>query len=295
FDINDILSSFFGGFGGTRTRSGPQAGADLQQTVYLTFEEAAFGCKKNISITKNVVCDSCHGTGSASGKTTRCPTCGGSGTVENTRVSSFAHFVTQSACSRCGGTGVIVDDPCKACSGRGKIRKTVTVPVEFPAGIDDGQAVSQRGMGEPGSHGGPAGDLIISVRVQRHPTFVRDGYDVYMNRTISFAQAALGDVIRVQTLYGDVDLTIPEGTPGGARFKLRGKGIQRLNSSSKGDQYVNITVETPKRLNSEQKAALKRFDELSGGTLEAAGSEGAGGAGNSGSEKSSRKPFGKKK
>ncbi|MBR7062188.1 MAG: DnaJ domain-containing protein, partial [Clostridia bacterium] len=168
FDINDILSSFFGGgFGGSRSRSGPQAGADLQQTVYLTFEEAAFGCKKNISITKNVACDSCQGTGSASGKTTRCPTCGGTGTVENTRVSSFAHFVTQSACTRCGGTGVVIDDPCKVCSGRGKIRKTVTVPVEFPAGIDDGQAISKRGMGEPGSHGGPAGDLIISVRIGR--------------------------------------------------------------------------------------------------------------------------------
>lgn len=293
FDINDILSSFFGGgFGGGRSRSGPQAGADLQQVVYLTFEEAAFGCKKDISITKYVACDSCHGTGSASGKTTRCPTCGGTGTVENTRVSSFAHFVTQSACTRCGGTGVVIDDPCKVCSGRGKVRKTVTVPVEFPAGIDDGQAISKRGMGEPGSHGGPAGDLIISVRIGRHPTFVRDGYDVYMNRTISFAQAALGDVIRIQTLYGDVNLTIPEGTPGGSRFKLRGKGIQRLNSSSKGDQYVNITVETPKRLNSEQKAALKRFDELSGGTLEAAGSEGAGNAG--GSDRSSRRPFGKK-
>ena len=294
FDVNDIFESLFGGGFGTRgTRSGPQVGADVRVSVELTFEEAAFGCEKEISVTQNVSCDACKGTGSESGTTTRCTVCGGRGTVNTTRQTLFGQMTSASTCSRCGGSGKMINDPCKVCGGKGSVRKTVKIKVKLPAGINNGQAISLSGKGEPGVNGGPAGDLLVSVHVRDHKIFTRDNFDVYMNKTLSFAQAALGDTISIPTLTGNVQLTIPEGTQTGAIFKLKGLGIQKLQSSGKGDQYVKVVVETPKRLTSEQKEALRRFDAASGGTLE--GPANGSGQNGSGSSSGGRKIFGKKK
>jgi len=294
FDVNDIFESFFGGgFGSRSSRSGPQVGADVRASVELTFEEAAFGCEKEITVTKSIPCDACEGTGSESRTTTRCTVCGGRGTVNTTRQTMFGQMTSASTCSRCGGTGKMINDPCKVCGGKGTVRKTVKIKVKLPAGINNGQAISMSGMGEPGSNGGPAGDLLVSVRVRNHKVFTRDNFDVHMTKTLSFAQAALGDNISIPTLTGNVQLTIPEGTQTGAIFKLKGLGIQKLQSSGKGDQYVKIVVETPKRMTSEQKEALRRFDAVSGGTLE--GSANGSGQNGSGSSSGGRKIFGKKK
>ena len=291
FDVSDIFESFFGGFGGRRSSAGgARAGDDVRVVIDLTFEEAAFGCEKEVNVTKNVTCTACEGTGSESKTTTRCPNCGGRGTVNTARQTILGQIMSSSTCSRCNGSGKVVNDPCKACAGRGYVRKTVKVKVRIPAGIDNGQAISMNGMGEPGTNGGPAGNLLVSVRVRRHSVLKRDGFDVYVDKKISFVQASLGDTIKIPTLTGTVELTIPEGTQSGAVFKLRGLGIQKIQSSGKGDEFVTVTVETPKRLNSEQKEILKRFDAASGGTLESAA---AGGQGDSGS--GGKKIFGKKK
>lgn len=302
FDVGDIFESFFGGgFGGRRSSGGARAGADVRVVLDLTFEEAAFGCEKEITVTKNVSCDACEGTGSESKATTRCTVCGGRGTVTSARQTPFGQFMNTATCSKCGGTGKVVTDPCKVCSGRGFVRKNVKVKVKIPAGIDNGQAVSMGGLGEPGTAGGPAGNLLVSVRVRKHAVLKRDGFDVYFDKKLSFVQATLGDTIRIPTLSGNVELTIPEGTQSGAVFKLRGLGIQKLQSSSKGDEYVTVTVETPKRLTAEQKDLLRRFDQISGGTIEAGsdkngtGSGGSSGfSGSSGSDRG-KKIFGKKK
>ncbi len=305
FDVSDIFESFFGGFGGRRSSTGgARAGADVRVVVDLTFEEAAFGCEKEVNVTKNVTCSACEGTGSESKTQARCPNCGGRGTVSTARQTPFGQFMNTSTCSRCNGSGKVVNDPCKACVGRGYVRKTVKVKVRIPAGIDNGQAVSMTGMGEPGTNGGPAGNLLVSVRVRKHAVLQRDGYNVYVDKKISFVQASLGDTIKIPTLTGTVELTIPEGTQSGAVFKLRGLGIQKIQSSSKGDEFVTVTVETPKKLSTEQKEALRRFDQLSGGSLEAArggGNGGSGGSGSSGngstggSSSGGKKIFGKKK
>ena len=216
--------------------------------------------------------------------------CGGKGTVNTTRQTILGSMMSSTTCSRCGGTGKTVNDPCKVCSGRGYVRKTIKVKVKIPAGIDNGQAISLTGMGEPGTGGGPAGDLLVSVRVRKHAVLKRDGFDVYLDKKLSFVQAALGDTVQIPTLSGKVELTIPEGTQSGAVFKLRGLGIQKLQSTAKGDEYVTVTVETPRRLTTEQKELLKRFDAASGGTLEAA-AKAAQGDNSSGG----KKIFGKKK
>ncbi|MBO4326950.1 MAG: molecular chaperone DnaJ [Clostridia bacterium] len=290
FDVSDIFEQFFGGFGGRRSSGGAKAGADVRAGVEISFEEAAFGCEKEINVTKNVVCDACEGTGSESKTSVRCSACGGKGTVSSARQTPFGQFMNTTTCSRCGGTGKTVNDPCKVCSGRGSVRKTIKVKIKIPAGIDNGQAISMSGMGEPGTAGGPAGDLLVSVRVRKHAVLTRDGFDVYLDKKISFVQASLGDTIEIPTLNGKVELTIPEGTQSGAVFKLRGLGIQKLQSTSKGDEYVTVTVETPRRLTTEQKELLKRFDAASGGTLEAL-AKGAQGDNSSGG----KKIFGKKK
>ncbi len=294
FDVGDIFSSFFGGFGG-RSANGPRAGADIRAAVDLTFEEAAFGCEKEVSITKNVSCDACQGTGSESKSSSRCPACGGKGTVNTTRNTILGSVMTQTTCSRCGGSGKVISDPCKVCGGRGTVKRSVKVKVKIPAGIDNGQAISMAGLGEPGVNGGPAGDLLVSVRVRNHPELKREGFDVYLDRTISYAQAALGDKIHIRTLTGTVELTIPEGTQSGAVFKLRGLGIQKLRSTAKGDQFVTVKVETPRKLTAEQKELLRKFDSISGGTLESeAGGQPQGGGGTAG-DKGGKRIFGKKK
>lgn len=264
-DLGDIFNSFFGGgFGGGSSRSNPNAprrGNDASASVNISFEEAAKGCKKTVKVTKIDNCTDCGGSGCEKGSSAKtCPVCHGSGQVSSVQRTPFGQMQTQSVCNNCHGSGKIIDKPCHTCAGKGRIRHTVEKTVEIPAGIDDGQVISVRGGGDAGANGGPSGNLRISVNVRPHPIFERDGYDVYCEIPITFAQAALGDEITVPTLDGKVKFTIHEGTQPGDEFKLKGKGIQRLNYAGKGDQYVKIIVEVPRDLSKAQKEKLKEFD-----------------------------------
>ncbi len=268
-DLGDIFGSMFGGgFGGGRSSNpnAPRRGSDLEQSVTISFEEAAKGCKKTIKITRIEKCDSCSGSGAKKGTsaTTSCAACGGRGRVNVTQRTPFGVVQTQTTCDKCGGKGKIITDPCGTCNGKGLIRRTTEKTVDIPAGIDDGQAFRLSGEGNCGLNGGPNGNLIIDVNIRPHPIFERQGYDVYCEIPVTFVQAALGAEITVPTLEGKVKLNIHEGTQAGDMFKLRDKGIKRLNYSGKGDQYVKIAVEIPKDLTKEQKQILKEFDSKTG-------------------------------
>ncbi len=266
-DLGDILGSMFGGgFGGgsRRNPNAPRRGADTAANVIISFEEAAKGCTKTVKVTRIENCDDCGGTGAEKGTSPKtCPHCHGTGYVTRMQRTPFGTIQNQSPCEQCRGSGKIIDNPCKTCAGKGRIRRTVEKGVEIPAGIDDGQIISVRGGGDAGTNGGPSGDLRINVTVRPHPIFERDGFDVYCEVPITFAEAALGAEIVVPTIDGKVKFTIHEGTQPGEEFRLRGKGIQRLNYSGRGDEYVKITVEVPKNLSKKQKEALKEFDKLS--------------------------------
>ena len=263
-DLGDIFGSMFGGGFGGGSRSNPNAprrGSDLEQSVTISFEEAAKGCKKTIKITRIEKCENCGGSGAKKGTSpVSCGACGGRGKVNVTQRTPFGVVQTQTACDKCGGKGKIISDPCEVCSGKGLIRKTTEKTVDIPAGIDDGQAFRLSGEGNCGLNGGPNGNLIVYVNIRPHPIFERQGYDVYCEIPVTFVQAALGAEITVPTLEGKVKLNIHEGTQAGDMFKLRDKGIKRLNYSGKGDQYVKIAVEIPKELSKEQKQILKDFD-----------------------------------
>ena len=271
-DVNDIFDSIFGGgfggFGGNRGGRTPQRGADLRASLEISFEEAVFGTEKDITINKSVPCDACEGTGSKSKETKRCSVCGGTGQVQVKQNTPFGQFMNVKTCDKCGGTGKAVDDPCQVCRGKGFVRKAVKVHVKIPAGIDNGQAISISGMGEPGSKGGAPGNLLVSVRIRPHKILQRDGYDIHVEKTISVAQAALGDTIKIETIDGLVELNIPEGTQSGVSLRMRGKGVPKLQSSGRGDQYVHLTVEIPKHLTEKQKELLREFDAAMGGTLQ---------------------------
>ena len=265
-DLGDIFSSFFGGgFGGGRQNNpnAPRRGNDTAAAVNLSFEEAAKGCRKTVKVTKIDNCKECGGSGAEKGSTPKtCPVCHGTGQVSAAQRTPFGVMQTQKVCDNCHGRGKIIDKPCHTCAGKGRIRHTVEQTVDIPAGIDDGQVINLRGGGDAGANGGPAGDLRINVNVRPHPIFERSGYDVYCEIPITFAQAALGDEIVVPTLDGKVKFTIHEGTQPGDEFKLRGKGIQRLNYAGKGDEYVKITVEVPRDLSKAQKDKLREFDSV---------------------------------
>ena len=268
-DLGDILGSMFGGgfggFGGGRQANpnAPRRGNDASASVNISFEEAAKGCKKSIKVTKIDNCSDCGGSGCEKGSSAKtCPVCHGSGQVSSVQRTPFGQIQTQTVCNHCHGSGKIIDKPCHTCAGKGRIRHTVEQTIEIPAGIDDGQVISVRGGGDAGANGGPSGNLRVSVNVRPHPIFERDGYDVYCEIPITFAQAALGDEITVPTLDGKVKFTIHEGTQPGDEFKLKGKGIQRLNYAGKGDQYVKIIVEVPRDLSKVQKEKLKEFDKV---------------------------------
>ena len=268
-DLGDIFSSFFGGgFGGGGRRANPNAprrGNDTAAAVNLSFEEAAKGCRKTVKVTKIENCKECGGTGAGKGSTPKtCPVCHGTGQVSATQRTPFGVMQTQKVCDNCHGSGKIIDKPCHTCAGKGRIRHTVEQTVDIPAGIDDGQIINVRGGGDAGANGGPSGDLRINVNVRPHPIFEREGYDVYCQIPITFTQAALGDEVIVPTLDGKVKLNIHEGTQPGDEFKLREKGIQRLNYSGRGDQYVKVVVEVPKELTKAQKDKLKEFEALTG-------------------------------
>ena len=265
-DLGDIFSSFFGGGFGGGQRANPNAprrGNDASAAVNVSFEEAAKGCKKTIKITKIDNCPDCGGSGAEKGSSPKtCPVCHGSGQVTSVQRTPFGQMRTQHVCDNCRGSGKIVDKPCHTCAGKGRIRHTVEKTVEIPAGIDDGQIINLRGGGDAGINGGPSGDLRINVNMRPHPFFERKGFDVYCDIPITFAQAALGAEITVPTLDGKVKFTIHEGTQPGDEFKLKGKGIQRLNYIGKGDEYVKIVVEVPNDLSKAQKDKLMEFDGI---------------------------------
>ncbi len=266
FDLGDILGSVFGGgFGGGfgssgAQRNGPQKGDTLRANLTITFEEAAFGCEKEIPLQRSETCEECHGSGAAPGTTAdTCPDCRGSGAVRVQRGGGAFTFASTVQCTKCSGSGKIIRQPCKSCNGAGSVRKQRKISVHIPPGIDNGQAVSLRGQGAAGRNGGPAGDLIVGVTVRPHAVFKRDGTSVYLDQTVSFLQATLGDELEIPTLDGKVKWTLPEGTQTGSTFRLRGKGIPYVNGHGRGDQFVTVTVQVPKSLNAEQKEALRSF------------------------------------
>lgn len=272
-DLGDIFGSFFGGGfggfgGGGQRRNGPQKGESLRANLTITFEEAAFGCEKEINLNRTEECDACHGSGCEPGTTAEtCPDCRGTGVVRvQQRTGGFA-FSSTAPCSRCRGTGKIIHSPCKSCGGSGNVKKSKRITVTIPAGIDDGQAISLRGQGNAGKNGGPAGDLIVGVRVKPHPQFRRDGTTVLYEQPVSFFQAAMGAELEIPTIDGKVKYTLPAGTQPGTTFRLRGKGIPELRGRGRGDQYVTVRVQVPTSLNSEQKEALRAFAQSMGEDL----------------------------
>lgn len=265
-DLGDIFSSFFGGgFGGGfsgRNPNAPQRGRDIQLTVNLTFEEAAKGCTKEVEVPRVEDCSECGGTGAAKGTSAKtCTTCGGKGYVNVQNRMGFTVVSTQRTCNVCGGRGKIIETPCGKCAGKGKVRRKNKVSVDIPAGIDEDRIINLRGMGDSGFNGGPAGDLKIRVNIKSHKCFRREGYNIWYDKHVSIVQATLGAELQVPTLDGDVKYNMPAGTQPGDVFKLKGKGIQRLNSVGKGDQLVRIIVDIPKNLTSEQKDLLMQFDK----------------------------------
>ena len=262
-DLGDIFGSFFGGgFGGGRARTGPQRGESLRMGLTITFEEAAFGCEKEVTLDRVEQCETCHGSGAAAGTSPEtCPNCHGSGQVQQRRQTPMGVFATTTTCPRCGGKGRIISNPCKDCGGTGQVRRRKTVKVSIPAGIDNGQTISLRGQGNAGRNGGPSGDLLLVISVLPHQLFRRDGEDVYCDAPITFTQAVLGGEMEIPTIDGKVKYTIPEGTQTGTTFRLRGKGIPNVNGRGRGDQFVTVHIETPRNLNREQKEALRKFSE----------------------------------
>ena len=260
-DLGDIFGDIFGGgfgggfsgFGGgssTRTANAPRKGHDIQASVILTFEEAAHGCSKKITINRQDTCPDCGGTGAAKGTSPEtCPDCGGRGYVVTQQRTPFGVMQSQQPCSHCGGRGT------------GKTAARKSLEINIPAGIDDDQNIALRGQGDAGSNGGPAGDVIVHVTVKADPMFERDGYDVTIHVPITFSQAVLGDDVEVPTVDGRIVQHIPEGTQSGTKFRLRGQGIQYLNGRGRGDQYVIVDVEIPKKVTRAQREALKAFED----------------------------------
>lgn len=272
-DLGDIFGDIFGGgfgggfsgFGGgssTRTANAPRKGHDIQASAILTFEEAAHGCSKKITINRQDTCPDCGGTGAAKGTSPEtCPDCGGRGYVVTQQRTPFGVMQSQQPCSHCGGRGTIIRNPCKTCRGTGKTAARKSLEINIPAGIDDDQNIALRGQGDAGSNGGPAGDVIVHVTVKADPMFERDGYDVTIHVPITFSQAVLGDDVEVPTVDGRIVQHIPEGTQSGTKFRLRGQGIQYLNGRGRGDQYVIVDVEIPKKVTRAQREALKAFED----------------------------------
>ena len=262
-DLGDIFGDLFGG-GGSRRSGGQNSarrGENLMSRLELTFEEAAFGCDKEVSIPRIENCAACNGTGSADGNVETCPKCRGTG--QERVIQNFMGMQMQSTapCSQCGGRGKIIKTPCVTCKGKGKVRRTNRVVVKVPAGVNDGQSVRVRCEGNVGTGGAPNGDLLVEVHIKPHRLFKRREFDVYCEVPISFAQAALGAEIEVPTLDGKVNYTIPEGTQTGREFILRGKGIPQVgNPKLRGDHHFSVVVETPTRLTNEQKELLRQFD-----------------------------------
>lgn len=267
-DMGDIFGDLFGdlfGGGGRRQRSSnsPMKGQNIRVAVRITFEEACFGCDKELELTLKDECASCHGTGAKAGtQADTCSKCGGKGQVVYTQQSLFGMVRNVQACPDCRGTGKIIKDKCQSCYGSGFVSNKKKIKVSIPAGIDNGQSVRIRDKGEPGSNGGPRGDLLVEVTVSRHPIFQRQDFDIFSTAPISYAQAALGGDVKIGTVDGDVIYTVKPGTQTDTRVRLRGKGIPTLrNKQVRGDHYVTLVVQVPTKLSAEQKELLKQFDE----------------------------------
>ena len=263
-DLGDIFGDFFGGGARSSRSSGSRVsrGENVVVQVEVSFEEAAFGCKRDVNVSRIETCDQCHGSGCAEGtQPETCPQCHGSGQVRTTQ--SFMGMTMQSTavCPTCGGRGKLIKNPCTRCKGKGRIKRSRIQSVDVPAGIDDDQAFKISGQGSAGANGGPSGDLIVNVRIKPHELFTRNGANVYCEMPISFCQAACGADIEVPTLDGKVRYNVPEGTQTGTTFRLKGKGIPYVGYKNRGDQYVTVVVETPTKLTQQQKELLREFDK----------------------------------
>ena len=269
--FGDIFGDLFGGGGrrGGRANNGPMKGANIRKSIRITFEEAVFGCKKELEVILKDPCTTCGGTGAKPGTSPEtCPKCGGKGQVVYTSQSFFGTVQNVQTCPNCGGSGKVIKEKCTSCSGTGYTSSKKKIEVTNPAGIDNGQSVRIREKGEPGTNGGPRGDLLVEVNVSRHPIFQRQDMHIFSTVPISFAQAALGGDVKIQTVDGAVIYNVKPGTKTDTKVRLKGKGVPSLrNSAVRGDHYVTLVIQTPEKLSAEAKEALRRFDELSGNSL----------------------------
>ncbi|MEE0970692.1 MAG: molecular chaperone DnaJ [Clostridia bacterium] len=267
-DISDIFSSMFGGFGGgssQRRRNGPIRGEDIGVHITISFEEAAFGTKKDITYNRIQKCPDCDGSGAEKGTSPEtCPQCHGSGQMRINQRLGGMQFQTTATCTNCRGSGKIIKSPCKNCNSKGYIKVSKKLEVTVPAGIDDGERIALRGQGSDGRNGGSPGDLILSVNVKRHSIFTRDGYDLYCEIPITVVEATLGAEVDIPTLEGNVKFNIPEGTQPGTEFTLRQKGVTMINSQRKGDLIFKVNVEIPKGLGDKQKEHMRAFAQSCG-------------------------------
>ena len=271
-DMGDIFSDLFGDFFGGGRRSadnGPRKGANLRASVRITFEEAVFGCEKELEIVLKDECQTCHGTGAKPGTNPEtCKKCGGKGKVMYSQQSLFGMVQNVQTCPECNGSGKVIREKCSDCRGSGYIASKKRIQVSIPAGIDNGQSVRIRDKGEPGRNGGPRGDLLVEVVVSRHPIFQRQDMNIYSTAPISYAQAALGGEVRINTVDGDVAYEVKPGTQTDTRIRLKGKGVPSLrNKAVRGDHYVTLVVQVPTGLNEAAKEALRKFDAETGNTL----------------------------
>lgn len=264
--FGDIFGDLFGGGGRRRANNGPMKGANLRARVNITFEEAVFGCDKELEIVLKDECTTCHGTGAKPGtQPTTCPKCNGEGQIVYTQQSMFGMVRNVQTCPECNGTGKIIKEKCTSCRGTGYTSSRKKIQVSIPAGIDNGQSIRIRGKGEPGTNGGPRGDLLVEVIVERHPKFQRQDTTIYSTEPISFTQAALGGKIQIPTVDGPYEYTIKPGTQTDTRIRLKGKGVPMVrNKNVRGDHYVTLVVQVPEHLNGEQRAALQKFQEAMG-------------------------------
>lgn len=266
FDFGDIFSEIFGsgfgsgfGFGGSSSSNRRRKGADKLMRVNLTFEEAVFGTKKTINVPVSSDCPSCDGKGGHGEKT--CRTCHGSGVVTTEQRTMFGSFASRTTCPSCHGDGVTFDEVCSKCHGNGKVTKNTDIEVKIPAGVDTGNQLRVPGKGESGSNGGPNGDLYLEFNVQDHELFMRDGDDIYLEIPITITEAVLGCKKEVPTLYGNVKLTIPEGSESGDKHRLKGKGIENVRTGVNGNMYVILRIVIPKKLSRDQKKLFEKLDE----------------------------------
>ena len=275
-DMGDIFGDIFGDLFGGRRRGGargPMQGANVRTSVRITFEEAVFGCEKELELTLKDECPTCHGSGAKPGTSPEtCPKCGGKGQVVYTQQSLFGTMQNVQTCPDCHGTGKIVKDKCPGCSGSGYVSSRKKIKVTIPAGIDNGQSIRIREKGEPGTNGGPRGDLLVEVVVARHPVFQRQDMNIYSTVPMTFAQAALGGEIRISTVDGDILYTIKPGTQTDTKVRFKGKGVPSLrNKNVRGDHYVTLVIQVPAKMNEAAKQALRDFDMETGNSLGRAG------------------------